>query len=77
MGYSNIFAEIVSIMHQDYAGYEEKQGWDNSISRLNQKTEIDPLHGKGIQPDIYIKWTPKHIEEDIDLQHALKLINKS
>jgi hypothetical protein len=27
--YVNIFAEIVSIMHQDYAGYEEKKGWDN------------------------------------------------
>lgn len=47
------------------------------ISRLEQKTEIDPIHGKGIQPDLYIKWTPKHIEEDIDLQQALKLINKS
>lgn len=57
--------------------------WDNQfslcypISRLEQKTEIDPIHGKGIQPHIYIKWTPKHIEEDIDLQHALKLINRS
>lgn len=47
------------------------------ISRLQQKTEIDPIHGKGIQPDLYIKWTPKHIEEDIDLQQALKLIEKS
>ncbi|PQP88532.1 S41 family peptidase [Paenibacillus sp. AR247] len=44
------------------------------ISRLEQKTEIDPIHGKGIQPHIYIKWTPKHIEEDIDLNQALKLI---
>ncbi|GIO32590.1 MULTISPECIES: S41 family peptidase [Paenibacillus] len=54
--------------------------WDNRfslcypMSRLEQKTEIDPIHGKGIQPHIYIKWTPKHIEEDIDLQQALKLI---
>lgn len=178
MKYVNIFAEIISIMHQDYAGYEEKKGWDNPdtlkmlefaekqfktyrnqgfvafdfseyladrvndfegednpeqviiltdcycisageefvgtskgsskvtvvgratlgvndysdivwhtwdkqfslgypISRLKQKTEVHPIHGKGIQPDIYIKWTPKHIEEDIDLQQALKLINRS
>ncbi|MFD1178213.1 S41 family peptidase [Paenibacillus puldeungensis] len=54
--------------------------WDNQfslyypISRLERKTEIDPIHGKGIQPHIYIKWTPKHIEEDIDLNQALKLI---
>ncbi|WP_160036420.1 S41 family peptidase [Paenibacillus sp. An7] len=47
------------------------------ISRLQLKTEIDPIHGKGIQPHVYIKWTPKHIEEDIDLQQALKLIVKS
>ena len=47
------------------------------ISRLQQKTEIDPIHWKGIQPHLYIKWTPKHIEEDIDLQQALKLIEKS
>jgi Peptidase family S41 len=55
--------------------------WDNQfslcypISRLEQKTVIDPLHGKGIQPHVYIKWTPNHLEEDIDLIQALKLIN--
>lgn len=55
--------------------------WDNQfslyypISRLERKTETDPIHGKGIQPHIYIEWTPKHIEEDIDLIQALKLIN--
>lgn len=29
MKYLDIFAEIVTIMHQDYAGYEEKKGWDH------------------------------------------------
>lgn len=54
--------------------------WNNQfslcypISRLERKTKIDPLHGKGIQPHIYIEWTPKHIEEDIDLIQALKLV---
>ncbi|MCY9529754.1 Peptidase family S41 [Paenibacillus sp. cl6col] len=67
----NDYSDLVSI------------NWDNQytlyypISRLEQKTEVHPIHGKGIQPDIYIKWTPKHIEEDIDLQQALKLINRS
>ncbi|OBY76515.1 hypothetical protein BBG47_26620 [Paenibacillus sp. KS1] len=66
----NDYSDLVSI------------NWDKQftlyypISRLEQKTEVHPIHGKGIQPDIYIKWTPKHIEEDIDLQQALKLINR-
>ncbi len=41
------------------------------ISRLETKTEVDDIHGKGIQPDVYIPWTPEHLEKDIDLVSAV------
>lgn len=30
----------------------------------------------GIEPDIYIPWTPKHIESDLDLKEALKVLDR-
>ncbi len=33
--------------------------------------------GKGLQPDIFIPWTPKHIFEDIDLSIALNWLTAS
>lgn len=30
----------------------------------------------GIEPDIYIPWTPEHIESDLDLREALKILNR-
>ena len=33
--------------------------------------------GKGLNPDIYVPWTPKHIFEDIDVAVALNWIGKS
>lgn len=44
------------------------------ISRRVKKTINDPLHGKGVQPDYYIPWSPEHIYKDIDLLHALETI---
>lgn len=44
------------------------------ISRLKTKTKVDPLHGKGVQPDMYVPWTPEHIKEDIDLRLAVDLV---
>ncbi|MBM7613749.1 S41 family peptidase [Alkaliphilus hydrothermalis] len=29
----------------------------------------------GIEPDIYIPWTPEHIERDVDLEEALKILD--
>lgn len=31
--------------------------------------------GKGVKPDVYVPWTPKHLTEDVDLQQALELLN--
>ncbi len=33
--------------------------------------------GKGIQPDVYVPWTPKNIFEDIDLTAALNWLKKN
>lgn len=30
--------------------------------------------GKGVTPDVYVPWTPKHLTEDVDLQQALELL---
>ncbi|QPC45558.1 S41 family peptidase [Mangrovibacillus cuniculi] len=45
-------------------------------SRLVRKTEVHPIHGTGIVPDIYIPWTPEHISRDVDLEMAIELILK-
>lgn len=47
------------------------------MSRRIHKTPNDPLHGKGIRPDHYIPWTPKHIDEDLDLLYALDMLRES
>ncbi|SHF71034.1 S41 family peptidase [Ornithinibacillus halophilus] len=45
--YSNIFRELVDIMHHDYAGCHDKKGWDNpekyeeKIKGLEKKGELD------------------------------------
>lgn len=45
------------------------------ISKVSEKTEAHLLHGKGVKPDNYIPWTPRHLEEDVDLKQALELIH--
>lgn len=46
------------------------------MSRRIHKTSNDPLHGKGIRPDHYIPWTPKHIDEDLDLLYAMDMLGE-
>ena len=31
------------------------------------------MNDKGMIPDIFIPWTPEHLEQDIDLEECLKL----
>lgn len=47
------------------------------MSRRVHKTPNDPLHGKGIRPDHYISWTPKHIDEDLDLLYVMGMLQES
>ncbi|MBO1912917.1 hypothetical protein J4G37_49945, partial [Microvirga sp. 3-52] len=66
----------------DYSDLIIKE-WDDSyalyypMSRRIHKTLNDPLHGKGIRPDHYIPWTPKHIDEDLDLFYAIEMLGES
>lgn len=49
-------------------------------SRLSRIDKGLGMTGKGIQPNIYIPWTPEHLEIDVDLEQALNYLlseNKS
>ena len=47
MRYSEIFKEIVDITHNDYAGWDEKKGWDQpeiyveKIDKMNKNGEYE------------------------------------
>ena len=47
------------------------------ISKVKELTDVHPLHGKGIQPDVYIPWTPEHTQRDVDLEEAISLIKRA
>ncbi|MFB4166960.1 S41 family peptidase [Virgibacillus sp. JSM 102003] len=54
--------------------------WENKFelsyptSKLSIVDEGKGMSGVGIQPDIYIPWTPEHIDVDLDFKKALELI---
>lgn len=43
-------------------------------SRLSRIDMGRGMTGVGIEPDIYIPWTPEHLEQDKDLEAAMKLL---
>ncbi|HDR6299449.1 TPA: peptidase [Bacillus cereus] len=45
-------------------------------SRLSIIDKGEGMSGIGIQPHIHIPWTPRHIQEDVDLNLALQLLQK-
>jgi len=53
--------------------------WNNEFelmyptSRLSRIDKGNGMSGIGIQPNIYIPWSPKHLEDDIDLKTAISL----
>jgi len=63
MGIMDYF-NVVTI---DYGDYEFGYG----ISKMNGNYSIN---GKGVEPHIYIPWTPEHINEDKDLAYVLEMI---
>ncbi|GGI13915.1 S41 family peptidase [Gottfriedia solisilvae] len=54
--------------------------WNNEFelmyptSRLSRIEKGKGMSGIGIQPDIYIPWSPKHLEDDIDLKAAISML---
>ncbi len=62
----------------DYANLTLKK-WDEGYelwyptSRLSRIDKGLGMTGKGIEPNIYIPWTPEHLERDVDLEAALSL----
>ncbi|WP_243354245.1 hypothetical protein [Bacillus litorisediminis] len=65
----------------DYANLTV-MSWDDMFelwyptSKLSIVDEGKGMSGKGIQPDIYIAWTPEHLTKDVDLEFALSMIEK-
>ncbi len=55
-------------------------GDDYLMYPTSRSLEIDKGNGmtdRGVEPDIYIPWTPEHLERDVDLDYVLKLIQTS
>ncbi len=54
--------------------------WNNEFelmyptSRLSRIDKGKGMSGIGIQPHIYIPWSPKHLEDDIDLRTAISML---
>ncbi len=81
-------SDKVTIMGRGTAGITDYsnlaiQEWDNTFQLLyptSRNSAIDEgkgLTGVGVVPEIYIPWTPEHIERDIDMERAVEfLLNK-
>jgi hypothetical protein len=76
-------SEKVTIVGRGTAGITDYsnlavQEWSNTFALMyptSRSGKIDigkGLTGKGIQPDIYIPWTPEHTERDVDLVKAIE-----
>lgn len=65
----------------DYSNLTKKV-WNHQFklmyatSRLEQLDYRNPEAELGIKPDIYIPWTPQHINKDVDMEKALKILKE-
>ncbi|CAM3248648.1 S41 family peptidase [Filibacter tadaridae] len=65
--YSEVFKEILDITHHDYAGWDEKQGWDDpefhlkKIERLEGEQELTPQKFTEIVNDYLISFQDRHM----------------
>lgn len=66
----NDYANLTSLIFRE--GFELHY----PTSKLMRVDRGEGMTKKGIQPDIYIPWTPEHIERDVDLETALTFIQK-
>lgn len=62
--------DYFNVVTVDYHDFEFWYG----ISKMNSNYSIN---GKGVEPDIYIPWTPEHFKKDIDLAYVLNCIKNS
>jgi len=63
----------------DYSNLMKKT-WHDQFELLYPLTRLNAIDYRGhktdgIQPHIYIPWTPRHIEQDIDLKKAFELLS--
>lgn len=65
--YTEIFREVVDIMHHDYAGYIDKKGWDNpeelesKIMELEKNANLTPHSFLKIAEDYLLDFKDPHI----------------
>jgi len=52
MNYSGIFSEIISITHHDYAGCDDKKGWDNPIYYFEKVESLE--REEGLPPQKFV-----------------------
>lgn len=59
------------------------QRWDEGFelwyptSRLSRIDSGRGMTGVGVEPHIYIPWSPQHLKEDVDLAAALRLVDSN
>ncbi|MGV3466541.1 MAG: S41 family peptidase [Heyndrickxia sp.] len=67
MDYIKIFNEIMEITHHDYAGWDEKRGWDRpeifleEMTRLDEKEELTPQKFVEIVSEYLISFQDRHM----------------
>ncbi|MDQ0160801.1 S41 family peptidase [Alkalibacillus salilacus] len=53
--------------------WHDKFGLGYPTSRLKSLERRGALNNPGIKPDVYIPWTPEHINKDVDMEKALSI----
>ncbi|WP_422122394.1 S41 family peptidase [Planococcus sp. X10-3] len=56
--------DFCNVVTMDYGDYE----FGYSISKMDENYYTNET---GVEPDIHIPWTPRHLEEDVDLEYVL------
>ncbi|TGB02030.1 S41 family peptidase [Halobacillus salinus] len=53
---------------------EEKFQFWYPTSKSSAVDEGNGMGGVGIQPDVYIPWTPEHLDKDVDLERSMEVL---
>lgn len=61
--------DYFNVVTVDYGNFEFWYG----ISKMHSNYS---MNGKGVEPHIYISWTPDHLKKDVDLEYVLDCIKK-